>query len=50
MNATARFYSVFVLALALVVGVSFFIGYKVGYHRGAAAHGVHRAIAPHATP
>jgi hypothetical protein len=32
MNATQKFYSLFFVALALVVCASFAVGYRAGYH------------------
>jgi hypothetical protein len=51
MSATARFYTVFVCAIALIVGVSFYAGYRTGFHAG--AHVVktpHRATVSRPTP
>jgi hypothetical protein len=49
-NATTKFYSGFVVVLALVLGLSFFAGYSTGYHAGVTSHALHRPIAAHATP
>ena len=49
MSATARFYTIFVVVLALVVGVSYYAGYHAGYH-AAGVHAVHRRAPLGATP
>ncbi len=36
MTATAKFYTALAIVLALVVGVSYYAGYKSGYHAGSA--------------
>jgi hypothetical protein len=36
--------------LALIVGVSFFVGYRAGFHAGLASAHAHHAIATHAAP
>jgi hypothetical protein len=38
------------LVVALIVGVSFYAGYKMGFHAGLASAHAHRSIATHAAP
>ena len=51
MNATARFYTTFIAALVVIVGVSFYAGYRAGYHAGAhVARTPHHATVARPTP
>ncbi len=42
LNATTKFYTGFILAVALVIAVSFYVGYRAGAH---AEHPIARAHA-----
>lgn len=46
LNATTKFYSGFLVAVALVIAVSFYAGYRVG----AGAHLARHPAAAHAAP
>ena len=47
MTATAKFYTVFVLVLAVIIGVSYYAGYRAGT---SAVRAAHHAPAAHAAP
>jgi hypothetical protein len=48
MTATAKFYTALTIVLIAIVGVSYWIGYKNGFHAGSVRSGHPRVT--HATP
>ncbi len=45
MNATTRFYLGFCVALAIVIGIAFYIGFRIGAAHE--AHAIHARAAQH---